>query len=110
MPMMPMTMTPPSAPRHVGASPGDGQATAHWTVPASSGTSSIGAYAVTPYIGFAAHTPQTFNSASTTAIVTGLTNGKTYRFRVSAASMDGTGPMSGVSYRSSMAAHAVPRA
>ena len=110
MPMMPMMMTPPSAPRHVGASPGDGQATVHWTAPASSGTSAVGAYVVTPYIGFAAQTPQTFNSAATTQVVTGLTNGTTYRFRVSAASMDGTGPMSGVSNKVTAGAPAAPTA
>lgn len=110
MPMMPMMMTPPSAPRHVGASPGDGQATVHWTAPASSGTAAVGAYVVTPYIGFAAQTPQTFNSVATTQVVTGLTNGTTYRFRVAAASMDGTGPMSGVSNKVVAGAPAAPTA
>ena len=110
MPMMPMMMTPPSAPRHVGASPGDGQSTVHWTAPATSGTSAVGAYVVTPYIGFAAQAPQTFNSTATTQVVTGLTNGTTYRFRVSAASMDGTGPMSGVSNKVVAGAPAAPTA
>jgi hypothetical protein len=39
---------------------------------------------VTPYIGFAPQTPTIFNSTATTQIVTGLSNGTTYRFRVRA--------------------------
>jgi predicted lipoprotein with Yx(FWY)xxD motif len=80
----------PSAPAMPSASPGNGQARVTWTAPASNG-SPINQYIVTPFIGFAAQTPRTFNSTAVTQLVTGLTNGTTYRFKVKAHNGVGTG-------------------
>jgi hypothetical protein len=66
------------------ATAGDGQATVSWTAPASDGGSAITGYVVTPYIGYFPLAPQVFSSTATTQVVTGLTNGTQYRFRVQA--------------------------
>jgi hypothetical protein len=65
-------------------------------VPASDGGSPITGYVVTPYIGYFALSPTTFNSTATTQVVIGLTNGTTYRFRVRAINATGTGAYSKV--------------
>ena len=66
-----------------------------WTAP-SSGGSAITSYTVTPYIGSSAQTPVTVSGSppATTATVTGLTNGTSYTFTVSATNAVGTGPAS----------------
>ena len=66
-----------------------------WTAPGSGG-SAITSYTVTPYIGSAAQSPVTVSGSppATTATVTGLTNGTSYTFTVSAANAVGTGPAS----------------
>ena len=89
------TATAPGAPTGVAAAPGDGSATVSWTAPPDGG-SGIGSYTVTPYIGSAAQTPTqvTGSPPSTNATVTGLTNGTTYTFVVTATNAIGTGPPS----------------
>ena len=81
-----------------GAERGDGDggspsATVSWTAP-SNGGSAITSYTVTPYIGSAAQTPVTVSGSppATSTTVTGLTNGTTYTFTVSATNAVGTGP------------------
>jgi predicted phage tail protein len=83
-PVTPFAPAAPEAPTIGTATAGNGQATVSWTAPTSDGGSPITAYEVTPYIGFAAQTPTTFNSTATTQTITMLTNGTTYRFRVRA--------------------------
>ena len=61
------------------------------------GNSAITGYVVTPYIASVAQTPVPFNSTATTQTVTGLTNTKTYTFRVAAKNASGTGPQSSAS-------------
>ena len=63
----------------------------------SDGGSAITGYVVTPYISGVAQTPQTFNSTATAQNVTGLTNGTTYTFKVSAINAIGTGAQSAAS-------------
>ena len=79
------------APTGVSGVSGDSQVVLSWTAPASDGGSAITGYVVTPFIGAAALTPQTFNSTATTQNITGLTNGTAYTFTVAAVNGAGTG-------------------
>ena len=67
-----------------------------WSQPAFAGGSPITGYVVTPYIGYHPLTPTTFNTTDTTQVMTGLTDGTTYRFRVQAINSFATGPYSKV--------------
>ena len=66
-----------------------------WTAP-SDGGSPITSYTVTPYQGGVAQQPTTVtgNPPATSATVTGLTNGTSYTFTVTATNAVGTGPAS----------------
>ena len=89
--------TAPGAPTIIrNATAGDGVATVSWTAPGSDGGSAITGYVVTPYIGYFPLVPQVFSSTATTQVVTGLTNGRQYRFRVRAVNAVGTGGYSTV--------------
>ena len=87
--------TAPGAPTGVSATSGNGSATVSWTAPGSGG-SAITSYTVTPYIGSAAQTPVTVSGSppATQTTVTGLTNGTSYTFTVSATNAVGTSPAS----------------
>jgi hypothetical protein len=76
------------------ASGGHSQATVSWTAPAFDGGSPITGYVVTPYVAGVAQPAQVFNSTLTTQVVTGLTNGTTYKFKVAAFNAVGTGARS----------------
>jgi Fibronectin type III domain len=91
------TPTVPGAPTIGTATAGTGQATVKWTTPSNNGGSSITGYVVTPYIGATAQTSQTFVSTATTEVVTGLTNGSAYTFKVAATNAIGTGSASAAS-------------
>ena len=86
----------PSVPAVPKTAPGNRQARLNWVAPANGG-SPITGYVVTPFIGKTAQAPRTFKSAALIEIVTGLTNGTTYTFRVAAKNVVGTGPPSGAS-------------
>jgi N,N-dimethylformamidase beta subunit-like, C-terminal/Domain of unknown function (DUF4082)/Fibronectin type III domain/Bacterial Ig domain len=87
----------PAAPTGVTASPASNQALVSWTAPASNG-SAITGYTITPYIGPTPQTPvQVISGSVTSASVTGLQNGTSYSFSVSATNDLGTGPTSAVS-------------
>jgi hypothetical protein len=89
--------TAPGAPTGVTATPGNGSANVSWTAPASDGGSAITGYTVTPFTGSAAQSPVTVNPPATSTTVTGLTNGTSYTFTVSATNAVGTGPPSAAS-------------
>jgi hypothetical protein len=89
----PAPTDPPGAPTGVVAVPGDGSATVSWTPPTDGG-GSITSYTVTPYDGSTAQTPTTVDGASPKATVTGLANGTTYTFVVTANNAAGIGPPS----------------
>ncbi|NDB07431.1 MAG: hypothetical protein EBX97_01830, partial [Actinobacteria bacterium] len=90
------TITTPIAPTIGTPTAGNGQVTVSWTAPASNGGASITDYVV-QYSSDAGSTWTTFSdgvSTSTSAIVTGLTAGIAYKFRVSAVNGAGTGTVS----------------
>jgi flagellar biosynthesis protein FliR len=89
--------TVPTAPTIGTATGGIAQATVSWTAPSSDGGSPVLGYVVTPFVGFSAKPSTTFPSTATTETVTGLTNGTSYRFKVSAINGVGTGAMSAAS-------------
>jgi Domain of unknown function (DUF4082)/Fibronectin type III domain len=91
----PVPPTAPAAPTGVVASPNDGWAAVSWTAPASGG-SPITSYTVTPFVGTVAQTPTTVAGSPPppTANMTGLTDGTSYTFTVTAANGVGSGPSS----------------
>jgi len=83
----------PSAPGRPSVAPGMAQVRVTWVAPANNG-SPISGYVVTPFVGSKAQSAHTFNSTATTQVITGLTNARTYTFRVAAKNAVGTGPES----------------
>ncbi len=88
----------PSAPQGLSASSGtSGQSTLTWSAPLTNGGAAITDYIVEYKLSTEPTTWTTFSdgtSGSTGATVTGLVNGSTYNFRVSATNSVGTGPVS----------------
>jgi len=82
----------PSAPIIFLAGAGDGQASVTWLTPESDGGSAILSYTVTASPGFFSCT--TPNGSTNTCVVTGLTNGVSYTFTVTARNNLGDGPAS----------------
>jgi Domain of unknown function (DUF4082)/Fibronectin type III domain len=85
--------TTPGAPTGVTAVAGNSAATITWTAPANGG-SAITSYAVTPYVGTVAQPATTVSGTSTSAVISGLSNGTTYTFTVNATNAIGSGPAS----------------
>jgi hypothetical protein len=90
---VPIKVGTPAAPTLPGAGPSSGAARISWNAPASNG-SSITAYKVTAYRSGLASTSQLFGPSATTVTMTGLNNGTTYTFTISATNASGTGPQS----------------
>jgi hypothetical protein len=89
----PAAPSAPGAPTSVTGSAGNTQVSLSWTAPASSGSSAITDYVV-QYSSDSGSSWSTFSdgtSTSTSAVVTGLTNGTAYTFRVAATNAIGTG-------------------
>jgi len=93
IPSSPVGATP-SAPRAPSAVAGMGRVSLTWTTPSTAGSSPITRYVITPYLGRHRQSPHVFDSSANAEVVTGLTNGKTYRFNVAAANASGTGAAS----------------
>jgi hypothetical protein len=94
----PTAPTAPGAPTGLVASAADRQVSLSWTAPADGGRT-ITRYTVTPYLNGVAQatTAVTGSPAPTSTVVTGLTNGSSYTFTVSATNSVGTGPDSAAS-------------
>ena len=95
-----VTPTPaaaPPAPTGVSALPATHQALVSWTAPSANGGSAITGYTITPYIGATAQTAVSVSASSTSATVTGLTNGSAYTFTVTATNAIGKGTPSAAS-------------
>ena len=87
-----VTATPqtvPGAPTALTATPGSTQVSLAWTAPSENGGAAIDYYLV--YVGGVAGTTQYTTTAAT---ITGLTNGQTYSFTVSAHNLAGNGSQS----------------
>jgi predicted RNA-binding protein with TRAM domain len=93
----PSTAVVPTAPTAVAAQPASLSARVTWTAPDSDGDSAITGYTVTPYVGSTAQTPVQAAASATSATVTGLTNGTSYTFKVTATNGVGTSPSSAAS-------------
>lgn len=87
----------PGPPGTPSAAPRNASATVSWTAPATNNGSAVVGYVVTPYVGGAARGPRVYNSTATTQVVTGLTNGTTYTFKVAAKNARGIGAQSAAS-------------
>jgi hypothetical protein len=87
----------PTAPLSVRATPATQQAQVTWSAPQSDGDSALTSYVITPYIGSTAQAATTVSAPSTSANVTGLTDGSAYTFKVQAVNAVGTGPASAAS-------------
>jgi SpoIID/LytB domain protein len=87
-PWFTVVVTPPGAPQAVSATGGDAQATVRWAAPKSDGGGGIRSYTITasPSI-----PPVTVAGSARSAVVTGLTNDRTYTFSVSAINSAGAG-------------------
>lgn len=93
----PTAPTVPGTPTSLAALGGNAQASLTWTAPASNGGSAITDYAV-QFSSDSGSTWTTFadgTSTATSAVVTGLTNGTAYVFRVATVNSAGTGSYSG---------------
>jgi hypothetical protein len=89
----PVAVTVPGVPRDLAVVAGDGQVSVSWVSPASNGGSPITDYVV-QFLSDASQFWTTFadgTSTSVDAVVTGLTNGVSHRFRVAAVNAIGTG-------------------
>ena len=90
----------PGAPTNVTARPGNARVTVRWHAPASDGGAAITGYTATASGG--GHTCTTTGALS--CVVTGLTNGTSYTFTVTATNSVGTGPASAASNAATPAA------
>ena len=90
----PLSAVVPTAPRDVVARGVTTSAQVEWAPPASDGDSPITGYTVTPYVDGAAQDPVQAAAGATSRVVTGLTNGTSYTFRVTASNAIGAGPAS----------------
>ncbi|MGQ0507839.1 MAG: beta strand repeat-containing protein [Myxococcaceae bacterium] len=84
----------PDAPTGPTATAGDGSATVRWTAPANNGGAAITGYAVTPYAGGNALAVSTADASAAELVISGLTNGTEYSFKIAAQNSVGTGPAS----------------
>jgi hypothetical protein len=84
----------PDAPTAVTGVPSDGRATVSWQAPVNNGGSPITGYDVTPTIGGVVQQSHVFTSPALSEVITGLANGTTYTFTVSAVNGAGAGAAS----------------
>ena len=93
----PVTIGVPTAPSAVSALGRAGMAVVRWKAPATANGSRITAYVVTPYLNGVAQSVRVLSARATSAKISGLKAGQSYRFTVAARNRRGTGPRSGPS-------------
>jgi hypothetical protein len=86
---------PPGQVTGVTAMGGFDSAHVSWSAPTTGGTTTT--YTVTPYIGSTPQTPTTVSAPETSASLSGLQQGNTYTFVVTASNPNGSGPPSAAS-------------
>ncbi len=94
-PAPPPPPTPPSAPgapRHVNAIPGNHKAIVRWLPPLSSGSAAINSYVLKARANGVLQKSLTLGPTANMAVVRGLSNGVSYKFRVVARNAIGAGP------------------
>ncbi len=96
-PVTPSLPLAPGAPTDVVAQPATKSALVSWSTPEDDGESAITGYTVTPFAGGVAQDPVQVAGTATSKLITGLTNGTAYTFRVKATNAVGTGPDSAAS-------------
>ena len=101
------TCSPPAAPTGVVAAAGAESAAVSWVPPGSDGGSPIRSYTITASSG---GITKTVTGKSTSALVTGLVDGTSYTFTVSASNAAGSGPSSAASTPVTPAAGSPPPA
>ena len=95
-PVTPAGAVVPTAPTGVQAAAASNSAKVSWTAPDSDGDSAITGYTVIPFKAGVAQDPINLGTATSTT-VTGLTNGTSYTFRVTATNGVGSSPASAAS-------------
>ncbi|MCU1497998.1 MAG: hypothetical protein JWM47_1951 [Acidimicrobiales bacterium] len=90
-----VTSTVPNAPWPASAVPSDAQVTLNWTLPVPNGSGPVTGYRITPAEGSADVPPVEVGPETTTAVIAGLSNQTTYRFRIEARNGSGYGVRSG---------------
>lgn len=93
-PVTPTGVNVPAAPGIGNATAGNASATVRWTAPATGGAAIQGYDIEVTRAGVVQPALVRFNAALTTRVVTGLTNGQQYTFRVRAVNAAGAGPFS----------------
>jgi hypothetical protein len=96
---VPPSATVPGSPAIGSATFGNASATVRWTAPSNDGGSAITRYLVrvVDSTGAQVGALRPAGATATSLLVTGLTNGSSYRFQVSATNTVGTGPNSALS-------------
>ena len=90
-------ITPPAAPTAVTATAGVAKATLRWVAPTVTNGAAVSGYVVTVLSGGVVQKTVPFATTALTQVITGLTGGKTYTFKVAAKNVAGTGVASAVS-------------
>jgi fibronectin type 3 domain-containing protein len=90
--------TVPTAPQDLEAERGNAQVTLSWSIPASDGGATITNYSIYRGDSSGSETLLTQIGTALTYVDTGLTNGQTYYYKVSAVNSVGEGPLSNEAY------------